>query len=117
MGLLGRGVQPGWLLYPGTVLAAAAIALMNVLLPSLVKRRQPDRAGLLIGVYLLSLAAGSVLASLVAVPMFQASNGSIPLALGAMGAARRQRRRWRGCRSGASGRCRPEPCHAGSNHA
>ncbi|HUZ39460.1 MAG TPA: MFS transporter [Streptosporangiaceae bacterium] len=82
VGLLGRGVQPGWLLYPGTVLAAAAIALMNVLLPSLVKRRQPDRAGLLIGVYLLSLAAGAILASLVAVPMFQASSGSIPLALG-----------------------------------
>jgi CP family cyanate transporter-like MFS transporter len=64
------------------VLASAAIALMNVLLPSLVKRRHPARAGLLIGVYLLSLAAGAILASLIAVPIFQASGGSVPLALG-----------------------------------
>ena len=62
--------------------ADSAIALMNVLLPSLVKRRHPARAGLLIGVYLLSLAAGAILASLIAVPIFQASGGSVPLALG-----------------------------------
>ena len=82
IGLLGRAALPAWLLFPGTVLAAAAIALMNVLLPSLIKRRQPDRAGLLIGVYLLSLAAGAILGSLLAVPLFQASGGSVPLALG-----------------------------------
>ena len=82
VGLLGRAALPGWLLFPGTVLASAAIALMNVLLPSLVKRRQPAQAGLLIGVYLLSLALGAVLGSLIAVPIFQASGGSVPLALG-----------------------------------
>src|SRR5216684_1798214 len=38
-GLILRGVAPGVLLFPGTALAAAAIALLNVLLPSLVKRR------------------------------------------------------------------------------
>ncbi|HEX7269752.1 MAG TPA: MFS transporter, partial [Streptosporangiaceae bacterium] len=32
VGLLGRGALPEWLLFPGTVLASAAIALMNVLL-------------------------------------------------------------------------------------
>ncbi len=82
IGLASRAALPAWLLFPGTVLAAAAIALMNVLLPSLIKRRQPDRAGLLIGVYLLSLAAGAILGSLLAVPVFQASGGSVPLALG-----------------------------------
>lgn len=82
IGLLGRAASPAWLLFPGTVLAAAAIALMNVLLPSLIKRRQPARAGLLIGIYLLSLAAGAILGSLLAVPLFQASGGSVPLALG-----------------------------------
>src|SRR5205809_696041 len=81
-GLLGRAASPARLLFPGTVLAAAAIALMNVLLPSLIKRRQPARAGLLIGIYLLSLAAGAILGSLLAVPLFQASGGSVPLALG-----------------------------------
>ena len=82
IGLLGRAALPGWLLFPGTVLASAAIAVMNVLLPSLVKRRESARTGLLIGIYLVSLAAGAILASLIAVPLFQASGGSVPLALG-----------------------------------
>jgi CP family cyanate transporter-like MFS transporter len=81
-GLLLRGVLPGLMLLPGTALAAAAIALMNVLLPSLVKRRAPARAGLLIGIYLLGLSAGSILSSLIAVPVFRASGGSARLALG-----------------------------------
>jgi CP family cyanate transporter-like MFS transporter len=81
-GLLLRGVLPGVMLFPGTVLACAAIAPMNVLLPSLVKRRNPDRAGLLIGIYLLSLSAGSILSSLIAVPVYRASGGSVRLTLG-----------------------------------
>jgi CP family cyanate transporter-like MFS transporter len=82
-GLLLRGTLPRLMLLPGTALAAAAIALMNVLLPSLVKRRAPGRAGLLIGIYLLSLSAGSILASLIAVPVYRASGGSVQLTLGA----------------------------------
>jgi MFS transporter, CP family, cyanate transporter len=70
-GLVLRGAVPGALLYPGTVLAMGSIALMNVLLPSLVKRRQPERAGLLIGLYLLFLAIGSVFGSLLAVPVYR----------------------------------------------
>jgi len=81
-GLLMRGALPGWLLFPGTVVAAGAVAFMNVLLPSLVKRRSPARAGLLIGIYLLSLSAGGILGSLIAVPVFQASGNSVGLALG-----------------------------------
>jgi CP family cyanate transporter-like MFS transporter len=91
-GLLARGALPGSLLFPGTVVACGAIAFMNVLLPSLVKRRHPERAGLLIGTYLLSMTAGSVVGSLIAVPVFQSSGGSVQLALGlwalpALGAA------------------------------
>jgi CP family cyanate transporter-like MFS transporter len=70
-GLALRGAFPGGMLYPGTVLGMAAIALMNVLLPSLIKRRQPSRAGLLIGSYLLCLAVGSVFGSLLAVPLYR----------------------------------------------
>jgi CP family cyanate transporter-like MFS transporter len=70
-GLVLRGVLPGALLYPGTVIAAGSIALMNVLLPSLVKRRQPHRAGMLIGGYLLCLSLGAVLGSLLAVPAYR----------------------------------------------
>jgi len=72
-GLLLRGALPGSMLFPGTVLAGGAIALMNVLLPSLVKRRNPEHAGLLIGAYLLMLGLGAVVASLIAVPVFKAA--------------------------------------------
>ncbi len=75
-GLLLRGGLPGSMLFPGTAVAGAAIALMNVLLPSLVKRRRPDQAGLLIGSYLLLLCAGAVVASLVAVPVFRAAGSA-----------------------------------------
>ena len=87
-GLVLRGVSPRILLFPGTVIAGAAIALLNVLLPSLVKRRMPERAGLIIGLYLLMLSAGAIVASALAVPVFNAAGGgtsgsaSVRIALG-----------------------------------
>ena len=84
-GLLLRGVAPLVLLFPGTIIASASIAMMNVLLPSLVKRRRPDQAGLLIGLYLMSLSAGAIVGSLIAVPVFTAAgggNGAVRLTLG-----------------------------------
>ena len=75
-GLLLRGISPTLLLFPGTIVAGAAIALMNVLLPSLVKRRMPERAGLMIGLYLLMLASGAIVASVLAIPVFNAVSGS-----------------------------------------
>jgi MFS transporter, CP family, cyanate transporter len=81
-GLLLRGAAPSTMLFPGTILAASAIAIMNVLLSSMVKRRWPERAGLLVGIYLTMLSVGAILSSLLSVPLYQASGGSIPLALG-----------------------------------
>jgi CP family cyanate transporter-like MFS transporter len=75
-GLALRALSPGVLLFPGTILASCAIAFLNVLLPSLIKRRQPDRAGLLIGLYLLFLTVGSVLGALIAVPLFNAADSA-----------------------------------------
>jgi CP family cyanate transporter-like MFS transporter len=75
-GLLLRGAWPGTMLFPGTVLAGGSIALMNVLLPSLVKRRRPRQAGLLIGSYLFMLSLGAVVASLIAVPVLRAAGGT-----------------------------------------
>jgi MFS transporter, CP family, cyanate transporter len=77
-GLLLRGAAPESMLFPGTVLAGGAIALMNVLLPSLVKRRRPEQAGLLIGAYLLMLGVGAVIASLIAVPVFRSAAAANP---------------------------------------
>jgi CP family cyanate transporter-like MFS transporter len=81
-GLVARGVAPRLLLFPGTILCSAAIAVMNVLLSSLIKRRWPERAGFLIGLYITALSAGAIVGSLVSVPLWQASGGSVALTLG-----------------------------------
>jgi CP family cyanate transporter-like MFS transporter len=81
-GLLLRGAAPGIMLFPGTVLAASAIAILNVLLSSMIKRRSPERAGVLIGTYLTALCVGAIIASLLSVPLYHASHGSVRLALG-----------------------------------
>src|SRR5689334_3630695 len=81
-GLLLRGVAPGVMLFPGTVLAASAIAVLNVLLSSMAKRRWPERAGLLIGIYLTMLSIGAIFSSLLSVPLYRSSGGSVPLTLG-----------------------------------
>jgi len=77
VGLLLRSLSPTVLLFPGTVVVGGAIALLNVLLPSLVKRRVPERAGLVIGLYLLMLSGGAIVASLLAVPIFTAAGGGL----------------------------------------
>jgi CP family cyanate transporter-like MFS transporter len=81
-GLLLRGALPGAMLFPGTILAASSIAVLNVLLSSMVKRRWPERAGLLVGIYLTALSVGAILSSLLSVPLYNHSGGSVRLALG-----------------------------------
>jgi len=81
-GLLLRAVAPGSLLFPGTILACAGIAVMNVLLGSLIKRRWPQRAGFLVGLYITALSVGAIVSSLVSVPLYHSSGGSIGLTLG-----------------------------------
>lgn len=81
-GLVARGAAPGALLFPGTILLSGAIAVMNVLLSSLIKRRWPERAGFLIGMYITALSAGAIVASLVSVPLWQGTGGSVALTLG-----------------------------------
>ena len=81
-GLALRAVDPGTLLFPGTILACAGIAIMNVLLGSLIKRRWPERAGFLVGIYITTLSIGAIIASLVSVPLYDAANGSLLLTLG-----------------------------------
>jgi MFS transporter, CP family, cyanate transporter len=84
-GLLLRGAFPRTLLFPGSIIALGSIAIMNVLLSSMIKRRWPERAGLLIGVYLTALSAGAVIASLVSVPLFNGTGGSVEVTLGLWG--------------------------------
>ena len=82
VGLVVRAAAPGVALFPGTVLAGAAIAIMNVLLSSLIKRRWPARAGFLIGLYITALSAGAIVGSVASVPLWQATGGSILITLG-----------------------------------
>jgi CP family cyanate transporter-like MFS transporter len=82
IGLIARGAAPAALLFPDTIACSAAIAVMNVLLSSLIKRRWPERAGFLIGLYITALSAGAIVGSLVSVPLWQASSGSVALTLG-----------------------------------
>ena len=84
-GLLLRGALPSSMLFPGTIVACGAIAVMNVLLSSMIKRRAPARAGLFIGMYLTALSAGAVIASLVSAPLYNATGGSVRVTLGLWG--------------------------------
>jgi MFS transporter, CP family, cyanate transporter len=82
LGLIARAAAPRVLLFPGTIATAGAIAVMNVLLSSLIKRRWPERAGMLIGIYITALSAGAIVGSLVSVPLWNSTGGSILVTLG-----------------------------------
>jgi CP family cyanate transporter-like MFS transporter len=81
-GILVRAAWPGGGLFPGTVLVGCAIAVMNVLVPSLIRRRFPGHVGLMTGVYTTALVAGGSLSAATTVPLRDAADGSLHVALG-----------------------------------
>jgi MFS transporter, CP family, cyanate transporter len=81
-GLIARALAPSVLLFPGTIAASGAIAVMNVLLSSLIKRRWPARAGMLIGLYITALSVGAIAGSVASVPLWEHTGGSIAVTLG-----------------------------------
>jgi MFS transporter, CP family, cyanate transporter len=81
-GVLVRAVWPSGGLFPGTVLAGCAIAVMNVLVPSMVRRRFAGHVGLMMGVYTTALVSGGSLAAGTTVPLRDAAGGSLHVALG-----------------------------------
>lgn len=76
-----RALAPPWAFIPGTILSSGGIAIMNVLLSSLVKRRAPGRAAHLLGAYLAMLYFGAMLGSAISVPLYRADHRSITLPL------------------------------------
>lgn len=76
-----RGFQSVPLLFLGTALAGACIAIGNVLLPGLVKRDFPDRAALMTGFYTMALCAGAAGAAGLTLPIEAALGGSLGGAL------------------------------------
>nr|WP_303695028.1 MFS transporter [Brevundimonas subvibrioides] len=69
LGTVCRVLGPVWALFSFSILAGAAIAVANVLLPTLVKRHFEDRTALLTGGYVTAISAGAALAAAVTVPV------------------------------------------------
>jgi CP family cyanate transporter-like MFS transporter len=67
-GLLLRVVEAEGLLFTGTVLVSAAIAIGNVLLPALIKRDFPHHSGTMMGVYTMALSGSAAVAAALTVP-------------------------------------------------
>jgi CP family cyanate transporter-like MFS transporter len=76
-----RGFSSITLLFLGTALAGASIALGNVLLPGVVKRDFPDKAALMTGCYTMALCAGAASAAGFTLPVEHALGGSLGGAL------------------------------------
>jgi CP family cyanate transporter-like MFS transporter len=81
-GIVLRSVPVVGLLWVGTVLLGAAIAVGNVLLPSMIKRDFPDRIGAVTGVYTAVIGVVAATAAGVAVPLAGVLPGGWRVALG-----------------------------------
>ena len=68
VGALVRVLDGPPVLFVGTIVAGGAIAIGNVLLPPLIKRDFPDRSGLMMGVYTMSVSGAAAVAAGIAVP-------------------------------------------------
>lgn len=79
--LLRAGPSFPWILL-GTALVGSGIAVVNVLLPSLLRRDFPQRLGLMMGLYTTAVVGGAALASAASVPLRNAFGGSWRAALG-----------------------------------
>jgi CP family cyanate transporter-like MFS transporter len=64
-----RALGPVWALFSFSLLAGGAIAVANVLLPTLVKRDFQDRTALLTGTYVTAISGGAALAAAITVPV------------------------------------------------
>ncbi|WP_405862360.1 CynX/NimT family MFS transporter [Streptomyces sp. NBC_00090] len=82
VGILARVLPSVYALYGGGVLVGTAIALLNVLMPGLIKRDFPDRAAAMTSVYTGALIAGATVAAAAAVPLEEALGGGWEASLG-----------------------------------
>ncbi|MEV3989624.1 MFS transporter [Streptomyces sp. NPDC049837] len=75
-GILVRVLPSVYALYGGGVLVGTAIALLNVLMPGLIKRDFPDRAASMTSVYTGAMIAGATVVAAASVPLEKAFGGS-----------------------------------------
>jgi CP family cyanate transporter-like MFS transporter len=69
LGIVVRSLSPVVALFGGTAILGMAIALMNVLLPSLVKRDFPRHAGVMTSIYTSVMSASASLAAGISIPL------------------------------------------------
>ncbi|MFD8971962.1 CynX/NimT family MFS transporter [Streptomyces sp. NPDC059593] len=82
VGILARVLPSVYALYGGGILVGTAIALLNVLMPGLIKRDFPDRAAAMTSVYTGALIAGATVAAAASVPLEDALGGGWEASLG-----------------------------------
>ncbi|MER7955678.1 MFS transporter [Streptomyces sp. NPDC096030] len=75
-GILVRVLPSLYALYGGGVLVGTAIALLNVLMPGLIKRDFPDRAAPMTSLYTGAMIAGATVVAAASVPLEDAFGGS-----------------------------------------
>ncbi|EMT50815.1 MULTISPECIES: CynX/NimT family MFS transporter [Brevibacillus] len=68
-GIVLRSLHSVWLLFIGTALLGLAIALGNVLIPSLIKRDFPQKVGVMTGAYSMAMNLFAAIASGVSIPI------------------------------------------------
>ncbi|MFI1974756.1 CynX/NimT family MFS transporter [Streptomyces wedmorensis] len=82
VGILVRVLPSVFALYGGGILVGTAIALLNVLMPGLIKRDFPDRGAAMTSVYTSAMIAGATVAAAAAVPLEKALGGGWQASLG-----------------------------------
>ncbi|HEX4216474.1 MAG TPA: MFS transporter [Candidatus Dormibacteraeota bacterium] len=81
-GIVLRSLPSAVCLFGGTILIGAAVAIVNVLLPALVKRRFPGRISSITGLYAATMSMIAAIGSGVAVPLAGVAPGGWRTALG-----------------------------------
>ncbi len=81
---VGITLRPWWggaSLFAGTVLCGLAVAVMNVMMPSVLRQRFPSHLGEMTAAYTMALSIGAGLAAGFTVPLVRAMGGSVATAL------------------------------------
>jgi CP family cyanate transporter-like MFS transporter len=81
IGIVLRPIGPVWLLFAGTVFCGVAVAVMNVMMPGIVRRRFPRHVNEMTAAYTMALSTGAGLAAGFTVPLRTTLGGSLPWAL------------------------------------
>lgn len=69
IGILLRSYGEAFTLFAGTALIGVGIAVLNVLLPSLLKHKFPDKAGIMTSIYTTAMSIFAALASGISIPL------------------------------------------------